>query len=101
MPSSNAAFPQRTAHWHVSALGVWHEAADDESTIAWTRASAAAFAAHSAGGTYVNYITPDEPPDRARTAYPAETLARLRLVKGRLDPDNVFRSNINIAPAAG
>lgn len=98
LPLSSAAFPQRTARWHVSALGVWQEPAADEVTIAWTRASAAAFAAHSAGGTYVNYITPDEPLDRARTAYPAETLARLRQVKTRVDPDNVFRSNVNIRP---
>ncbi len=99
--SSHAAFPQRAAHWHVSAMGIWEDPADDVPCIEWAREAAAAFAVRSVGGTYINYIAPDEPPDRARTAYPAETLARLRRVKARFDPANVFRSNINITPEAG
>jgi FAD/FMN-containing dehydrogenase len=34
-------------------------------------------------------------------AYPPATLARLREVKRRYDPDNLFRRNINVAPADG
>ena len=50
------------------------------------------------GGTYVNYIAPDEPPDRARSAYPGPVYNRLREIKRRVDRDNVFRSNLNIPP---
>jgi FAD/FMN-containing dehydrogenase len=33
-----------------------------------------------------------------RGAYPASTYARLRDLKLRYDPDNLFRANHNIAP---
>lgn len=64
---------------------------------AWT----AAFRAELPIGdpaTYVNFMG-TEGPDAATTAYPASTFARLREVKRRYDPDNLFRSNHNIAPA--
>lgn len=95
----HAAFPQREARYHVSALGIWAEPADDEREIAWVRETHRRVTALGSAGTYVNYIAPDEPVDRARSAYPPEVLDRLRRVKGRLDPENVFRSNLNIAPA--
>ena len=94
----HAAFPGRNARFHLSAIGIWEQAADDEACISRTRATYDRLQAFSVGGTYVNYIAPDEPPDRARSAYPPEVYARLRAVKRRFDPDNVFRSNINIAP---
>jgi len=36
--------------------------------------------------------------DAVRGAYPAPTYARLRELKQRYDPDNLFRSNANIPP---
>ena len=47
---------------------------------------------------YVNFLG-DEGPERARAAYPGETWSRLREVKRRYDPDNVFRVNHNVPPA--
>jgi FAD/FMN-containing dehydrogenase len=95
----HAAFPQRVARYHVSALGIWQDPAIDEREISWVREAHRRITAGGTAGTYVNYITPDEPVDRARSAYPPEVLERLRRVKRRLDPENVFRSNLNIAPA--
>jgi FAD/FMN-containing dehydrogenase len=49
-------------------------------------------------GAYVNFLT-DESEDRVRDAYPGRTWDRLRSIKRRYDPDNLFRSNQNIPPA--
>ena len=40
------------------------------------------------------------PPERLDDAYPGPTMRRLRELKSRFDPDNVFRDNFNISPAA-
>jgi FAD/FMN-containing dehydrogenase len=46
---------------------------------------------------YVNYLPPSSP-DRIREVYGVNH-ARLAAIKGRFDPDNLFRSNQNILPA--
>ena len=53
----------------------------------------------STGGTYVNFLTEDEPEDRVAAAY-GKNLERLSRIKASWDPQNVFRMNKNIAPAA-
>jgi FAD/FMN-containing dehydrogenase len=95
----HAAFPERTARYHVSALGVWTDPPDDEPEKTWARGVHASITALGGARTYVNYLSTDEPADRASSTYPPTTLRRLRAVKRRLDPDNVFRSNLNITPA--
>jgi FAD/FMN-containing dehydrogenase len=50
-----------------------------------------------AAGAYVNFLA-DDGEGRLREAYPDATLARLRAVKRRYDPANLFRLNQNIAP---
>ena len=95
----HAPFPEREARYHVSALGVWTDPADDAVEMGWARAVHEGITALGGSRTYVNYLAPDELPDRASSTYPADVLSRLRGVKTRLDPDNVFRSNLNIRPA--
>ncbi len=50
-------------------------------------------------GAYVNFLGA-EPPERVRAAYPGGTWDRLRQIKRRYDPGNLFRLNQNIPPAA-
>jgi FAD/FMN-containing dehydrogenase len=50
-------------------------------------------------GAYVGFLA-DEGEERVRAAYPGATWDRLAAVKRRYDPDNVFRLNQNVAPAA-
>lgn len=50
-------------------------------------------------GAYVNFVG-DEGPARVRAAYPGDTWDRLRQVKRAYDPENLFRLNQNIPPAA-
>lgn len=48
--------------------------------------------------TYVNFMG-DEGPRAVRSAYPPQTWGRLREIKRRYDPTNLFRLNQNILPA--
>jgi FAD/FMN-containing dehydrogenase len=64
---------------------------------AWTAAFHAELAAGGAA-TYVNFMG-DEGADAVRGAYSESSYARLRELKRRYDPDNVFRANHNIPPA--
>jgi FAD/FMN-containing dehydrogenase len=70
---------------------------DRAERAAWVRDVAAALDTGEPG-VYVNFLG-DEGPDRLRAAYPGATWDRLRAVKKRLDPDNVFHRNHNITPA--
>jgi FAD/FMN-containing dehydrogenase len=63
---------------------------------AWTAAFHADLPASDAA-TYVNFMGDDDI-DAVRAAYPPSTYARLRELKRRYDPDNVFRANHNIRP---
>jgi FAD/FMN-containing dehydrogenase len=49
-------------------------------------------------GVYVNFLA-DDSEARIREAYPKHTWERLRAVKRRYDPANLFRINSNIPPA--
>ena len=72
-----------------------------EENIAWVRESFSQIAPYSTGTTYTNFTgQADESAGAlASTAYGAN-MARLRLIKAKYDPDNFFRLNANIAPAA-
>ena len=50
-------------------------------------------------GAYVNFLG-DDGPDAVRAAYPGATWDRLTRVKAAYDPDNLFRLNQNVPPAA-
>jgi FAD/FMN-containing dehydrogenase len=65
--------------------------------VAWTED----FWAHVSGnasGAYTGFLA-DEGEARIRQAYPSETYARLRALKRRYDPTNLFRVNQNIQPS--
>ncbi|GAA1641130.1 LLM class flavin-dependent oxidoreductase [Georgenia ruanii] len=83
------AFAHRSANFSVVAFGVDRERLD---TI-WDGMQ------HHFSGIYVSFET-DRRPERVLEAYPPRTLERLREIKRRYDPDNVFRDNIAIAAEA-
>ena len=64
----------------------------------WVTELAQVMCGGSAPGAYVNFLS-NEGEARVREAYPDSTWARLRQVKRRYDPDNLFRLNQNIPPA--
>ena len=53
----------------------------------------------STGGAYVNFLG-DEGHTRIRAAYGESTYDRLAHLKRNYDPENLFRRNQNIPPAA-
>jgi FAD/FMN-containing dehydrogenase len=63
---------------------------------AWARRYWDALAPHHAG-VYVNFLM-EEGEGRVRQAYGAEKYDRLRALKRKYDPTNLFRLNQNIAP---
>ncbi len=53
----------------------------------------------STGGNYINFLTEDEGPERVEAAL-GKGLKQLTVIKAKWDPENVFRTNRNIKPAA-
>ncbi|MDP5219024.1 FAD-binding oxidoreductase [Ruegeria sp. 2205SS24-7] len=79
----------------MSTPGVrWAEPGDDAAMIAWLRNASDRIAEQAVPGAYVNFVAEDGAAD---SAY-ASNLARLRRIKGRYDPNNLFRVNQNIEP---
>ena len=91
------AFGTRNAEHAFIAAGTW-EPADPEPDRhrAWVRAAWEAIHPYSIGN-YVNGQADDEDETRLREAY-GDNLERLARIKAAYDPENLFRSNRNIAP---
>jgi hypothetical protein len=63
----------------------------------WARGLWSALGPHHTDSVYVNFLM-DEGDDRVRDAYGAERYDRLRRLKSKYDPGNLFRLNQNIPP---
>ena len=94
---SATAFVGRDAHYIMNVHGRWSDARDDERVRVWARRAFQAAAPHATGGGYVNFLTDDEA-ERVSASYGAN-YPRLQAIKQQYDPDNLFRVNLNIAPA--
>jgi FAD/FMN-containing dehydrogenase len=98
VPSGAVGF--RQAAFNVSVMAVWQDPALDEEQIVWAREGAAAIEPWSySGGGYVNYMQADEPIERVRATFGAETFDRLQKLKQTYDPKNILHRNQNIPPS--
>jgi FAD/FMN-containing dehydrogenase len=88
----------RTARYVLNVAGSWERAEEDALHIAWARDAWNDLKTFSTGGTYLNFLTEDEGPERTAAAL-GKGLERLAQVKATWDPQNVFRTNRNIKPA--
>jgi FAD/FMN-containing dehydrogenase len=88
----------REARYVLNVAGAWERPEDDAANVDWARTAWSDMKQFSTGGTYINFLTADEGPERTRDAL-GQGLARLAEVKARWDPQNVFRTNRNIPPA--
>ena len=91
------AFPHREPGFNLVLAGQWADPADTEVNMQWVRDTLAALEPYTGPRTYMNYAADDEA-DRIDASY-GPNLDRLRDVKRRYDPDNVFRLNQNIPPS--
>ena len=96
---NDAAYSHRSARYNININAVWlpDEPLADVET-AWAREMFDRLNAQR-HAVYVNFLM-DEGQARVRQAYGAAKYERLVALKARLDPDNVFRMNQNIAPPA-
>jgi FAD/FMN-containing dehydrogenase len=92
------AFPHRQPGYNLALIGEWLDPAETETNIRWVRETFAALEPYMAPQVYVNYLGDDETA-RTRDAY-GPNYARLAELKRRYDPQNLFRLNQNIDPAA-
>jgi FAD/FMN-containing dehydrogenase len=88
----------RDARFVLNVAGAWESADGDRANIGWVREAWEDMKVFSTGGTYVNFLTEDEGPERIAAAL-GKGLHRLARVKATWDPHNVFRTNRNVRPA--
>ena len=88
----------RDARYVLNITAAWENAGDDSANIEWARAAWNEMKSFSTGGTYINFLTEDESPERIEAAL-GKGLERLAEVKAKWDPQNMFRTNRNIKPA--
>ena len=91
------AFSYRSSKFAEVIVGVDPDAANRGKITDWARSYWDAVHPHSAPGAYVNFMM-EEGAGRIEATYGVNH-ARLRQVKARYDPKNLFRVNQNIEPA--
>jgi FAD/FMN-containing dehydrogenase len=96
--SSDTPWSYRDAKWGSVFAGVDPDPENAGVIKDWTVGYFEALHPHSAGGAYVNMMM-DEGQERVRASY-RDNYDRLARIKATYDPDNVFRINQNIQPAA-
>lgn len=90
------AFGHRDANFSMVILAASDNPDHDEGNTRWVKEYSDAVAPHSEVGGYVNFMDDDDE-DRIRANY-GENFDRLRSIKRKYDPDNLFHMNQNIAP---
>ena len=93
----HSAVGNRSARYALNIAGSWEKPEDDRASIDWAREAWSDMKSFSTGGTYLNFLNEDDGADRTRAALGAN-LDRLGEIKAKWDPENVFRTNRNIAP---
>jgi hypothetical protein len=78
-------------------ISQWQDPSDTDRCITWARDTYAAMQPFFGTSRSVNYLDDDDIGSAAAQAY-GPNYSRLREIKTRYDPDNVFHLNLNIPP---
>jgi FAD/FMN-containing dehydrogenase len=95
--ATETAVPHRAEGWNLVIPSVWIEPAETPANVAWSRETFAALRPNFGTGRWLNYLGDDQAEDAIRAAY-GPNYDRLREIKRRYDPNNVFHLNHNVAP---
>jgi FAD/FMN-containing dehydrogenase len=93
------AYPHRNGI-HAGIYSLWTDGTQKAANVDWVRKTWTNMQPYVPGGVYANELGDDDGDDRIRQAY-GPNYDRLAAIKGKYDPDNVFRLNANIRPAVG
>ena len=93
------AWSARDATWSLVIAAIGNDPKQAEALKTWGRGYWKAVHPFNLDGAYVNFMMDDEIDGRVQASYGAN-YAKLATVKKRYDPQNLFRVNQNIRPAA-
>jgi FAD/FMN-containing dehydrogenase len=99
VPNDATAFSHRDRKLMVNVAAMYVDPGETATHDAWVDQLAESLGRNGAGG-YVGFLG-EEDEETLRAAYPGGNWERLRGLKRRYDPDNLFRLNHNIPPADG
>jgi FAD/FMN-containing dehydrogenase len=94
---SETAFPHRREGYNFLVVSEWLNPDDNAQNIAWARESYDVLRPCFTPGRYVNYLGDDDGEDAVAAAY-GPNYQRLRTLKAKYDPTNLFHLNQNIRP---
>jgi FAD/FMN-containing dehydrogenase len=97
VPDDAMAFTGRGAACWMGVETLWEDPEDDEAHVSWGRTTMRALERFTAQGHYVNDMV-EQGEDVVRSIYGDKKYDRLRALKRKHDPDNIFRHNQNIRP---
>jgi len=97
VPESATACGSRNATFGLAIQARWEHGSDSAAQVAWAKGLRDALAPYTTGRVYANFIAADEA-YRVRSAHGAENYRRLRELKSKYDPENVFHKNPNVPP---
>ena len=99
--SEDTAFTERSAPWMASVDGNWDDPAENDDNVGWVRDAWSEISEFGTGAVYLNFIgISGENADVGVDSAHGKNLRRLSEIKAKYDPDNFFRRNNNITPAA-
>lgn len=98
VPVGDTAYALRSEGYNTAIIAEWLDAAQNGRCVTWARDAYQALQPFVGERRYVNYLDDDDIVDASLAAVYGPNLPRLRQIKKRYDPENVFHLNLNIPP---
>jgi len=99
VPVGDTAYAMRGTGYNALVLGEWMDPRQTDTCIGWVRDTYAALKPFVGARRYLNYLADDDGADAVLAEAYGPNLARLRQIKVKYDPQNVFHLNVNVRPA--